>query len=113
MLVETSKSTSSEPESLNLKPGLIIPPEDASPKRENRIEDTAFVNEETSCGLSQSGDCWRPESLRGRVIHSPRATAADFAKHAMRAAEQAMIKVEPQVLIPTSSRPAIQRYPWK
>ena len=24
-----------------------------------------------------------------------------------------MIKVEPQVLIPTSSRPAIQRYPWK
>ena len=31
----------------------------------------------------------------------------------MKLREQAMIKVEPQVLIPTSSRPAMQRYPWK
>ncbi|HEV8419698.1 MAG TPA: hypothetical protein VGQ43_13255, partial [Candidatus Udaeobacter sp.] len=44
---------------------------------------------------------------------SPYATASDFAKYAMRLREQALLKVEPQVLIPTSSRPAVQRYPWK
>src|SRR5216683_3228748 len=44
---------------------------------------------------------------------SPYATAADFAKYAMKLREQALLKVEPQVNIPTMSRPAIQRYPWK
>jgi hypothetical protein len=51
------------------------------------------------------------------VIHadeqstSPYATAADFAKYAMRLREQALLKVEPQVFVPTSSRPATQRFP--
>ena len=44
---------------------------------------------------------------------SPYATAADFARYAMKLREQALLKVEPQVLIPTSSRPAVQRYAWK
>src|SRR2546423_14765979 len=44
---------------------------------------------------------------------SPYATAADFAKYAMKLREQALLKVEPQVFVPTSSRPAIQRFPWK
>src|SRR5213592_3104721 len=44
---------------------------------------------------------------------SPYATAGDFAKYAMKLREQALLKVEPQVLIPTSSRPAVQRYPRK
>jgi len=44
---------------------------------------------------------------------SPYATAADFAKYAMKLREQALLKVEPIVNIPTMSRPAIQRYPWK
>src|ERR1041385_6157405 len=44
---------------------------------------------------------------------SPYATAADFAKYAMKLREQALLKVEPQIFIPTSSHPAIQRYPWK
>src|SRR5437667_10429726 len=44
---------------------------------------------------------------------SPYATAADFAKYAMKLREEALLKVEPQAFIPTSSRPAIQRYPWK
>src|SRR5207253_10704118 len=44
---------------------------------------------------------------------SPYATAGDFAKYAMKLREQALLKVEPQVLIPTSSHPAVQRYPWK
>ena len=48
----------------------IIRSEDsACLKAGNRIEDGGVCNEETSCGLSQSGDCWRPESLRGRTIH--------------------------------------------
>jgi hypothetical protein len=44
---------------------------------------------------------------------SPYATAADFARYAMKLREQALLKVEPQVFVPTSSRPAVQRYPWK
>jgi len=44
---------------------------------------------------------------------SPYATAADFAKYAMKLREQALLKVEPQVFVPTSSHPAIQRFPWK
>jgi hypothetical protein len=44
---------------------------------------------------------------------SPYATRADFAKYAMKLREQELLKVEPQLLIPTSSRPAVQRYPWK
>jgi hypothetical protein len=44
---------------------------------------------------------------------SPYATSADFAKYAMRLREQALLKVEPQVFVPTSSRPAVQRFPWK
>lgn len=44
---------------------------------------------------------------------SPYATAADFAKYAMKLREQALLKVEPQVFVPTSSRPAVQRFPWK
>jgi hypothetical protein len=44
---------------------------------------------------------------------SPYATASDFAKYAMKLREQALLKVEPQVFVPTSSRPAIQRFAWK
>ena len=44
---------------------------------------------------------------------SPYATAADFAKYAMKLREQALLKVEPQVFVPTSSRPTTQRFPWK
>ncbi len=44
---------------------------------------------------------------------SPYATAADFAKYAMKLREQALLKVEPQVFIPTSSRPATMRFAWK
>jgi hypothetical protein len=44
---------------------------------------------------------------------SPYATSADFAKYAMKLREQALLKVEPQVFVPTSSRPITPRYPWK
>lgn len=44
---------------------------------------------------------------------SPYATAADFAKYAMKLREVALLKVEPQVFIPTASRPAPTRFPWK
>ena len=44
---------------------------------------------------------------------SPYATAADFAKYARQLREKAMLKVEPQVFVPTSSRPTTQRFPWK
>jgi len=54
-----------------------------------------------------------PKAFGDEQSTSPYATAADFAKYAMKLREQALLKVEPQVFIPTSSRPAIQRYPWK
>jgi hypothetical protein len=44
---------------------------------------------------------------------SPYANAADFAKYATKLLEQAIDKVEPRIVIPSSSRPAVQRYPWK
>jgi len=44
--------------------------------------------------------------------YSPYATAGDFAKYAMKLRVQALLKVEPQVFVPTSSRPAVQGYPW-
>src|SRR5262249_392326 len=44
---------------------------------------------------------------------SPYATAADFAKYAMKLREQALLKVEPMVQIPTASRAQATRYQWK
>src|SRR5437773_11413339 len=44
---------------------------------------------------------------------SPYATAAAFAKYAMKLREQALLKVEAQVFVPTSARPISPRYPWK
>jgi hypothetical protein len=44
---------------------------------------------------------------------SPDAKSADFAKYATKLREQAMNKVEPRIIIAPSSRPAVQRYPWK
>ena len=44
---------------------------------------------------------------------SPYATAADFAKYAMKLREAALLKVEPMVQIPTASRAVTTRYPWK
>jgi hypothetical protein len=44
---------------------------------------------------------------------SPYASSADFAKYAMKLREQALLKVEPQVYVPTASRTSTARYPWK
>src|SRR5438477_8555621 len=46
---------------------------------------------------------------------SPYESSADFAKYAMKLREQAMLKVnnDPQVLVPTTSKPTIPRFPWK
>lgn len=44
---------------------------------------------------------------------SPYATVTDFANYARRLREQALLKVEPQVFVPTTSRPITQRFPWK
>src|SRR3954464_8677275 len=44
---------------------------------------------------------------------SPYESSAVFAKYAMKLREQALLKVEPQVFIPTSSRPATASFPWK
>lgn len=44
---------------------------------------------------------------------SPYESSADFAKYAMKLREQALLKVEPQVFVPTTSRNTISRFPWK
>jgi hypothetical protein len=55
--------------------------------------------------------------LAGSVVasraQSPYESSADFAKYAMKLREQAMLKVEPQVFVPTTSRTSTTRYPWK
>lgn len=46
---------------------------------------------------------------------SPYSSGSDFAKYAMKLRESALLKIEPQVFIPTTGRPMISsgRYPWK
>lgn len=44
---------------------------------------------------------------------SPYESSADFAKYAMKLREQALLKVEPQVFVPTTSRATAARFPWK
>jgi len=44
---------------------------------------------------------------------SPYESSADFAKYAMKLREQALLKVEPMVQIPTASHTATTHYPWK
>src|SRR3954466_12962875 len=45
---------------------------------------------------------------------SPYESSADFAKYARKLREQALLKVEPQVFVPTASRTSTAtRYPWK
>jgi len=53
----------------------------------------------------------------GIWLHHRAAVAArrrsEFAKYAMKLREQEIHKLEPPVFVPTSSRPATQRFPWK
>src|SRR4051812_25814532 len=49
----------------------------------------------------------------GLCGQSPYESSADFAKYAMKLREQALLKVEPQVFVPTTSRASMTRYPWK
>ena len=44
---------------------------------------------------------------------SPYATSADFAKYAMKLRNEALLKVEPTVFVPTASKPATARFAWK
>ena len=59
---------------------------------------------------------WVSSSLSGADLAqsgSPYESSADFAKYAMKLREQALLKVEPQVFVPTTSRPTLTRFPWK
>lgn len=48
------------------------------------------------------------------LAQSPYQSSSDFAKYAMKLRENALLKIEPQVFIPTTSRSlAGGRYPWK
>ena len=48
---------------------------------------------------------------------SPYESSEDFARYAMKLRESALLKIEPQVFVPTTSRPSLfgfaGRYPWK
>ena len=52
-------------------------------------------------------------SAAGLRAQSPYESSADFAKYAMKLREQALLKVEPQVFVPTTSRTSMTRFPWK
>ncbi len=45
---------------------------------------------------------------------SPYQSSTDFARYAMKLRENALLRIEPQVMIPTTGRPSFSgRYPWK
>ncbi len=56
-------------------------------------------------------------ALLGGLAHaqSPYRSSEDFAKYAMKLRENAILQIEPKVLVPTTSRSAsfFGRYPWK
>lgn len=52
-------------------------------------------------------------SLSLLEAQSPYESSADFAKYAMKLRAQALLKVEPQVFVPTTSRFGASRFPWK
>src|SRR5438477_6436481 len=55
-----------------------------------------------------------PKVFGDEQSDSPYATAADFAKYAMKLRNEALLKVEPQVFVPTTSKPtASARFSWK
>ncbi len=47
------------------------------------------------------------------AAQSPYESSADFARYAMKLRAQALLKVEPQVFVPTTSRFSSSRFPWK
>lgn len=51
----------------------------------------------------------------GASAQSPYSSSSDFAKYAMKLRESAILKMEPQVVVPTSSRAlgVSGKYPWK
>jgi hypothetical protein len=59
--------------------------------------------------LLASGMCLRAQS--------PYESSEDFARYAMKLRESALLKIEPEVFVPTTSRPSLYgfggRYPWK
>src|SRR5258708_19764402 len=46
---------------------------------------------------------------------SPYQSSADFAKYAMKLRESALLSLQPQVIVPTNSRPSLfsGQFPWK
>ncbi len=55
---------------------------------------------------------WRYQAPRSNRLRLTR-PSADFAKYAMKLREQALLKVEPQVFVPTTSRPADPAFPME
>jgi hypothetical protein len=52
-------------------------------------------------------------TLRASEAQSSISTSTDFQKAAMRLRENALLKLEPQVIAPTNYRSGFNRYPWK
>jgi len=82
-------------------------------KAQNPVEEAAVCMKRLFAVCFSLAVAGAPKVFGDEQSTSPYATAADFAKYAMKLREQALLRVEPQVLIPTSSRPAVQRYAWK
>lgn len=52
-------------------------------------------------------------TLRASEAQSPISSSSDFQKYAQRLRENALVKVEPQVVAPSAFRSGFNRYPWK
>ena len=52
-------------------------------------------------------------TVRASEAQSPISSSSDFQKYAQRLRENALVKVEPQVVAPSAFRSGFNRYPWK
>jgi hypothetical protein len=52
-------------------------------------------------------------SIEGEASRSKFSSKADFAQYAIKLREEEMERVQPQLIVPTGGRVAVQRYPWK
>lgn len=52
-------------------------------------------------------------TMKASDAQTPLSSSADFQKYAMWLRENALLKIEPQVVAPSNYRPGFNRYPWK
>ena len=72
-----------------------------------------LANAKLKIGIAVSTPATPGSTTTRTTVDSPYENSTDFAKYAENLREQALAKVEPQVFVPTTSKPATRRFAWK